>query len=54
MGERYDAIVTLSDGVFPLVARPLGKSGVARALVRTGSGAVPDAGALPEGLDGHR
>ena len=52
MGERYDAIVTLSDGVFPLVARPLGKAGIARALVRTGSGAVPDAGALPEGLDG--
>ena len=50
MGERYDAIVTLSDGVFPLVARPVGKSGVARALVRTGSGPIPDAGVLPEGL----
>ncbi|WP_278258316.1 hypothetical protein [Nocardioides convexus] len=25
MGERYDAIVTVKDGVFPLVARPVGK-----------------------------
>jgi multicopper oxidase len=41
MGERYDAVVTLSDGVFPLVAEPVGKSGLARALVRTGAGAVP-------------
>ncbi len=55
MGERYDATVALSDGVFPLVARPVGKSGGtggARALIRTGTGPVPDAGALPEGLDG--
>ena len=52
MGERYDATVTLGDGAFPLVAAPVGKSGVARALIRTGTGPVPDAGALPEGLDG--
>ena len=39
MGERYDAIVTLGDGVFALVAEPMGKEGLARALVRTGSGA---------------
>ena len=55
MGERYDATVTLADGVFPLVARPVGKSGGtggARALIRTGTGPIPDAGALPEGLDG--
>ncbi len=51
MGERYDATATLADGVFPLVARPLGKSGGARALVSTGSGAVPERGVLPEGLD---
>jgi FtsP/CotA-like multicopper oxidase with cupredoxin domain len=39
MGERYDVVVTLADGVFPLVAVPLGKSGTpARVLVRTGSG----------------
>jgi FtsP/CotA-like multicopper oxidase with cupredoxin domain len=41
MGERYDALVTLGDGVFPLVAEPVGKAGLARALVRTGAGAVP-------------
>lgn len=41
MGERYDAIVTLKDGVFPLVAAPVGKTGLARAIVRTASGATP-------------
>ena len=47
MGERYDAIVTLKDGAFPLVAAPIGKSGVARAVVRTSSGALPAADSLP-------
>jgi FtsP/CotA-like multicopper oxidase with cupredoxin domain len=42
MGERYDATVTLGDGVFPFVAEPLGKRGMARALVRTGSGGAPE------------
>ncbi len=52
MGERYDAVVTLGDGVFPLVARPVAKSGVApRALVRTGAGAVPAVTAVPAELD---
>ncbi len=41
MGERYDVTVTLKDGVFPFVAQPLGKAGLARALVRTATGAVP-------------
>ena len=41
MGERYDAIVTLKDGVFPLVGQPIGKVGFARALVRTGGGSAP-------------
>nr|WP_091047657.1 multicopper oxidase family protein [Nocardioides sp. YR527] len=41
MGERYDVVVTLADGVFPLVARPIGKEGTALAVVRTGSGPVP-------------
>ncbi|AXT85046.1 copper oxidase [Aeromicrobium sp. A1-2] len=41
MGERYDAIVTLEDGVFPLVAAPYGKKGQAMALVRTGAGSAP-------------
>ncbi len=42
MGERYDFTVTLGDGVFPLVALPYGKDGIARALIRTGAGAVPN------------
>lgn len=33
MGERYDAIVTVGDGVFPLVAQPEGKDGKASALL---------------------
>ncbi len=41
MGERYDCIATLEDGVFPLVAQPVGKEGQALALIRTGSGAAP-------------
>ncbi|AKT50721.1 copper oxidase [Arsenicicoccus sp. oral taxon 190] len=55
MGERYDAVVTLADGVFPLVARPFGKTsgGQAMALVRTGSGAAPTAGVKPAELSGQ-
>ena len=53
MGERYDAIVTLKDGVFPFVAEPLGKLGIARALVRTGGGAVPAASFKPSELTGE-
>lgn len=41
MGERYDVVVTLGDGVFPLVAKPIGKDGAALAVVRTGSGPIP-------------
>ncbi|WP_406032136.1 multicopper oxidase family protein [Nocardioides sp. NBC_00163] len=41
MGERYDVVVTLADGVFPLVAKPIGKDGAALAMVRTGSGPIP-------------
>jgi FtsP/CotA-like multicopper oxidase with cupredoxin domain len=43
MGERYDAIVTLGDGVFPLVALAEGKQARAFALVRTGTGIAPAA-----------
>jgi len=53
MGERYDAVVTLADGVFPLVAEPVGKSGLARALVRTGAGPAPAADFRPSELDGY-
>lgn len=49
MGERYDVVVTLADGVFPLVAMPWGKNGQAMALVRTGSGSNPPSDiVLPE------
>lgn len=41
MGERYDVIVTLADGVFPFIAEAVGKRDRAFALVRTGSGTAP-------------
>jgi FtsP/CotA-like multicopper oxidase with cupredoxin domain len=53
MGERYDVIVTAESGVFPLVALAEGKSGAARALLRTGPGSVPDSSAHPGELDGQ-
>jgi FtsP/CotA-like multicopper oxidase with cupredoxin domain len=53
MGERYDAVVTLADGVFPLVAAPDGKPGLARALVRTGAGPAPAADVRPAELGGY-
>ena len=51
MGERYDAIITLGDGVFPLVAAAAGTTGLARAVARTGQGAVPPQAYRPGGLD---
>jgi multicopper oxidase len=53
MGERYDVLVTLKDGLFPLVALAEGKKAVARALVRTGSGRAPSADFRPRALDGR-
>ncbi len=41
MGERYDVIVTLGDGVFPFVAEAEGKDARGFALVRTSSGTAP-------------
>ncbi|MER5628337.1 multicopper oxidase family protein [Streptosporangium sp. NPDC002544] len=53
MGERYDVLVTLKDGVFPLVALAEGKKELARALIRTsGTGPAPRVGARPAELDG--
>jgi multicopper oxidase len=40
MGERYDAVVTLDAGVFPLVAVAEGKRGQALGVVRTAAGAA--------------
>lgn len=49
MGERYDLLVTLAEGVFPLVADAEGKRQRAFGLVRTGSGTPPAADVeLPE------
>ncbi|HET7305012.1 MAG TPA: multicopper oxidase family protein [Segeticoccus sp.] len=53
MGERYDVTVTAGDGLFPLVAVAEGKNGAARALLRTGSGRVPDPQVRPPELDGR-
>ncbi|MDQ6838954.1 MAG: multicopper oxidase family protein [Actinomycetota bacterium] len=53
MGERYDAIVTMADGVFPLVASAEGKAAQAFAVVSTGSGSAPDPGAVPRELGGR-
>ncbi|MEU2775471.1 multicopper oxidase family protein [Streptomyces sp. NPDC007162] len=52
MGERYDVLVTLADGVFPLVALAEGKDANGMALVRTGSGRAPMPNVRPEELDG--
>ncbi|WP_327714343.1 multicopper oxidase family protein [Streptomyces sp. NBC_00490] len=52
MGERYDVLVTLGDGVFPLVAVAEGKNANGLALVRTGSGSKPSATVRPKELDG--
>lgn len=52
MAERYDVIVTAKDGVFPLVAQPEGKNGVARALLSTGRASVPPTDYRPGQFDG--
>ncbi|MEU1596035.1 multicopper oxidase family protein [Streptomyces sp. NPDC005708] len=52
MGERYDVLVTLTDGVFPLVALAEGKNATGMALVRTGSGSAPKPTVRPAELNG--
>ncbi|WP_306303190.1 multicopper oxidase family protein [Actinomadura formosensis] len=48
MGERYDVVVTVESGAFPLTALAEGKNATARALLRTsGAAAVPAAGVRP-------
>ena len=51
-GERADLLVTLADGVFPLVAAAEGKQGQGLILIRTGGGARPAAVVHPPELDG--
>jgi FtsP/CotA-like multicopper oxidase with cupredoxin domain len=53
MGERYDAVVTAGDGVFPLVALAEGKNALARALLNTGAGSAPEVGFQPPELNGR-
>ncbi|MEU9078769.1 multicopper oxidase family protein [Kitasatospora sp. NPDC048538] len=53
MGERYDVLVTVKDGVFPLTALAEGKGATALALLRTGGGTAPDASVRPVELDGR-
>lgn len=53
MGERYDVLVTLADGVFPLVALAEGKDATGLALVRTGPGSAPAPTVRPAELDGR-
>lgn len=50
MGERFDVMVTLGDGAFPMYADAEGKAGHARALVRTAMGDVPNQ-SRPDELD---
>ncbi|RBY92516.1 multicopper oxidase family protein [Blastococcus sp. TF02-8] len=52
-GERYDVLVTLGDGAFPLVAIAEGHGAQALGVVRTASGAAPSAAAAPRELSGR-
>jgi FtsP/CotA-like multicopper oxidase with cupredoxin domain len=53
MAERYDVLVTLGDGVFPLVAVAEGKGAAGLALLRTGSGRTPKPTVRPAELNGR-
>jgi FtsP/CotA-like multicopper oxidase with cupredoxin domain len=53
MGERYDVVATLDEGVFAFVAEAEGKGARGRALVRTGTGEAPAADFVPGELTGH-
>src|SRR5699024_6520625 len=55
MGERYDVVVTVKDGMFPLVARPVGKpdGGQGLAVLKSGAGDVPAPDIQVPELDGE-
>ncbi|MFG2949180.1 multicopper oxidase family protein [Streptomyces adustus] len=53
MGERYDVLVTLGDGVFPLIALAEGKNATGMALIRTASGSAPKPTVRPKELNGR-
>jgi hypothetical protein len=44
MGERVDALTTAGDGAFAVIATAVGKTGSARAVLRTGAGTPPRSG----------
>ena len=50
-GERVDVLVTLGDGVVPLVAAAEGKRGQGMILIRTGSGGKPEGTVRPSELE---
>lgn len=52
-GERYDVLVTLADGVFPLVAVAEGRGAQALGVVRTAGGPAPSPAAAPAELAGR-
>src|SRR5206468_3296047 len=52
-GERYDLLVTLADGVFPLVAVAEGKAAQALGIIRTATGPTPPPTAAPTQLTGR-
>ncbi|MFD7922333.1 multicopper oxidase family protein [Streptomyces sp. NPDC059740] len=52
-GERYDVLVTLESGVFPLVALAEGRNGSGMALVRTATGTAPGPTVRPAELNGR-
>lgn len=52
MGERYDVLLDLGDGAFAVYAEPEGKSGAARAIIRTSAtSAAPLLGQRPPELN---
>lgn len=53
MGERFDVLLTLGDGAFPLVALAEGKGEAGFAVVRTGSGSAPRPEDRPDELTGR-
>lgn len=52
MGERIDALLTVSDGFTPVLALPEGKAGSTYGLISTGSGTAPTPGQMPATLRG--
>lgn len=52
MGERIDALVTVTEGVTPLLALAEGKAGKALGFISTGTGKEPLPADLPSALEG--